>query len=496
MKIFKRNFSTKSLNLALNSKTIPKENKFGSLKSLFYKFRNLEDLTKSEVEKINFTNLGAKDTPFCRSNMSPSDIEYIDNKATIKLQELEDSDLSKEDILSLKKEKISTVPLKMDSFFQKIKNSPEVRKIFLGIHSEYSIGSIISLALRQNVGVDTSSSGTGRRLKEEKTSFNDEEKYIFKKNSIKQKEIKDNFVSDTLPLPEDYKQTDYFGSFKPLRKFRQNKRPETKLNRLDVHWRNTELLTRFMTNIGTIKHSRLTGLSQKNQNLIARAIKVSRGMRLLPYTSNLNSYYKLSLTSIEEDMNLQDDYDINLSNGAIEKKRHSVCYPYNKSHYKGSLEEIERELLNEKTNKDDEIRKASKYITYLYKEEIINKNLSKNLSNTNPEKHLPMEDRLGYIPPEELKNYKDTFEKLKNEYYKFEEDDFINLIISEKSQDSKTIDSIVLSQIIEKDNYIFEYKEIEKLFYRLEELKKTINSQQCSLGEDFYKNKRERELFK
>lgn len=57
---------------------------------------------------------------------------------------------------------------------------------------------------------------------------------------------------------------------------------ELNLNYID--YKNTELLSKFVTNTGQIKARSLTGLSAKDQRKVATAIKRARFMALMPYT--------------------------------------------------------------------------------------------------------------------------------------------------------------------------------------------------------------------
>lgn len=53
-----------------------------------------------------------------------------------------------------------------------------------------------------------------------------------------------------------------------------------------IDYKNIELLSRFTSEYGRILPRRITGVSPKKQNLLARAVKRARYLALLPYCSS------------------------------------------------------------------------------------------------------------------------------------------------------------------------------------------------------------------
>ena len=53
-----------------------------------------------------------------------------------------------------------------------------------------------------------------------------------------------------------------------------------------IDYKNYKLLKKFITENGKIVPSRITGVSNKYQHLIARSIKVARYLALIPYCDN------------------------------------------------------------------------------------------------------------------------------------------------------------------------------------------------------------------
>ncbi|ACZ01912.1 MULTISPECIES: 30S ribosomal protein S18 [Streptobacillus] len=72
---------------------------------------------------------------------------------------------------------------------------------------------------------------------------------------------------------------------KPVAEFKKRKRrPKVKFKIEDIDYKNVDLLKNFMNDKGKISPSRVTGLDAKIQRKIAKAIKRSRQIALLPYT--------------------------------------------------------------------------------------------------------------------------------------------------------------------------------------------------------------------
>ncbi|PKW14168.1 30S ribosomal protein S18 [Saccharopolyspora spinosa] len=55
---------------------------------------------------------------------------------------------------------------------------------------------------------------------------------------------------------------------------------------VQVDWKDTSLLRKFISDRGKIRSRRVTGLTTQEQRDVAKAIKNAREMALLPYPSN------------------------------------------------------------------------------------------------------------------------------------------------------------------------------------------------------------------
>ncbi|MBN1679840.1 MAG: 30S ribosomal protein S18 [Anaerolineae bacterium] len=59
-------------------------------------------------------------------------------------------------------------------------------------------------------------------------------------------------------------------------------------NKIEINYKDVDTLRRFMTERAKIRPRRQTGLTSKNQRLLAREIKRARHLALLPFTDNQN----------------------------------------------------------------------------------------------------------------------------------------------------------------------------------------------------------------
>ncbi|MER7078104.1 SSU ribosomal protein S18P [Saccharopolyspora kobensis] len=70
------------------------------------------------------------------------------------------------------------------------------------------------------------------------------------------------------------------------RRFRRKPNPLQREGVVQVDWKDTALLRKFLSDRGKIRSRRVTGLTVQEQREVATAIKNAREMALLPYPSN------------------------------------------------------------------------------------------------------------------------------------------------------------------------------------------------------------------
>jgi ribosomal protein S18 len=117
---------------------------------------------------------------------------------------------------------------------------------------------------------------------------------------------------------------------KPLRRGIIRKKSRRPINSLDIHWRNTALLTKFLTASSTIKTRIATCLPKSQQKLISRTIKHARNLNLIPFTGFLKSYHKKSLKNIHDDLQHTHQQLIDIETGAIKISQPSTKWNHSK----------------------------------------------------------------------------------------------------------------------------------------------------------------------
>lgn len=93
------------------------------------------------------------------------------------------------------------------------------------------------------------------------------------------------------------------------------------VNHLDIHWRNTALLTKFLTGSATIRTRFSTGLPRWQQVKMARTIKHARTLNLIPYTGFIKSFHRQSLKTIHEDLETTNLRRVDVETGALKMRQ-------------------------------------------------------------------------------------------------------------------------------------------------------------------------------
>lgn len=150
----------------------------------------------------------------------------------------------------------------------------------------------------------------------------------------------------------------------------------------DIHWRNLELLTKFMNSSSKIKSQFQTRLLKTQQKKISRTIKHARNMLLLPISGYLKPTDKKSLKTLQEDLEDHVKRKINIETGQIyfnnANKNAKSENPYttddvldfNPEDY-NKIKDLEFEFLPLMPNPEEvKILQASKYAQLLKRQEL------------------------------------------------------------------------------------------------------------------------------
>lgn len=149
------------------------------------------------------------------------------------------------------------------------------------------------------------------------------------------------------------------------------------INHLDIHWRNTPLLSKYVTAASTIKSRFNTRLPKWQQRRMADAIKYSRRMNLMPYTGFMKSYHKRPLLSIHHDAEARTTQKIDIYTGGLKIDQPGTEWNENTKGYTQRLEDLDNydetidlssyNLTNLRflTKDQDKLVKATRYANYL-----------------------------------------------------------------------------------------------------------------------------------
>ncbi|EAR96961.2 ribosomal protein S18 (macronuclear) [Tetrahymena thermophila SB210] len=298
---------------------VKKQEELDFIRSLGLKERINKNISLEEAEHQNFKQ-------FVEGFRSPSGpLKYMDHEEKQKINFLIDQKLEELEATGLTREEIlydnpthTGLPLNQDPFFQYIKNNYTAREVLLKPGEEYTVQKIIDLALRQDIGADPSQSAA--KLKNQKVYHASK---MGLPSSRKNPNAFDNtsYLGATSSTSEHYikelVRPDRKNHEIPLTKAQTRKQSIRKINYFDIHWRNTELITQFVNNSGCIKNKIQNRLTRPQQKKIARTIRLSREMLLMPFRGYIKPSDKKSLTTLQEDVENTVRTAINIETGHI-----------------------------------------------------------------------------------------------------------------------------------------------------------------------------------
>lgn len=113
-------------------------------------------LRENERNFIEGTSASAEG-PF--KYLSKERIAAIHDEIDVRMQELEDTGLTRNEILF--EDAGAGIPLRDDPFYQLIKGNRTAREILITANEEFSADRVLEKAMRQDIGADMSMSGFG-----------------------------------------------------------------------------------------------------------------------------------------------------------------------------------------------------------------------------------------------------------------------------------------------------------------------------------------------
>ena len=206
-----------------------------------------------------------------------------------------------------------------DPFFQYIKENRLARELLIKPTELFTPEKIVNLALRQDIGIDDASSNTLKKL-HKRENLNFLETFNLENTPSQTEEIESgaNYFSQENGLDwQDYREKDYLAVKLPMNKGVLRMRDIEPINVHDLHWRNTALLSEFLNSCAKIQSVVQNRLPAWQQRKVARVIKHARQMRLLPHKSFVRPHHKISMRSLEEDIQDAMVRKVDLETGAM-----------------------------------------------------------------------------------------------------------------------------------------------------------------------------------
>lgn len=199
-------------------------------------------------------------------------------------------------------------------------------------NEEFTAEKIVDMALRQDIGYDPMNTARERipMTWEQMQDLRDVKDYAetkwgtHKKNSLigpglyfNQEEKKKMSLDDFLPKS---KKTSYKIPM-PIKRQNIRKNLVKSINPFNINWRNTEFIHQFVSSSGYIRSRLKNRIGRKFQKKIAREVKTARIMNILSSYSFLKPMDKVSLRTLEEDLEAEGKLVINLEHGGLMLKK-------------------------------------------------------------------------------------------------------------------------------------------------------------------------------
>lgn len=266
-----------------------------------YDFKS--DETKIQENYDRFIDAYSKAGP--KYKLSKDEMNKIHEEIDLKMKELEDSGLSKEEILY---NEPKGFPLKQDQFFQFLKKNRKAREMLIAPTEDFSVDTVIDKALKQNIGPDPSIAGGkvhymnpelvpedydfqmqnkkfNRRYKNEKI---EDDSYYYKSNYDEKMRLHLNY----------YKAKPITLIRKPLSRSEKRKKFMIKnISVNDIHWKNLPLMATFLNEIGRLKNRYQTRLPFHLHKKVVRTLKHMRAIGVFPARDRIRATDKIPFSS-------------------------------------------------------------------------------------------------------------------------------------------------------------------------------------------------------
>jgi ribosomal protein S18 len=300
--------------------------------------------------------------------MSQEDKDRIHAQIDFKMDELELTGLSREEILF---DRPGGLPLSQDPVYQFLRANRQAREMLVRPGEEFTAYKVIDYALRQDLGVDKT-----KTLPVVDRKYSHQVKDTYNLDVMQQGKYPDMIQPEDYYFSEKYKQKlkrvkDFKGPA-PLifprkwinpKRFEKNR--QRSINLKDIHYKNTEFLSQFMTEGCRIKNRSQTRLPKSIQKRVATAIKHAKNLNLFPSQGFILPPHKMNLVPMHS--GTFQNFVIHSETGTMFAKKHEgEISRLNDSEYNNTIETIAKqfEIKNNDENYQENITRSKGLIDY------------------------------------------------------------------------------------------------------------------------------------
>lgn len=484
-------------------KGLERNRRYDPIRSLFYEYQNIKDATFTDLAIQNKKNVyeGFMSADGPKLSLTADKIRQINALADAKLIAMSESGLTREDILGIKPKPNGPrpKPLYKDAFFQTILKDHSIRNNLIKDTEEYSVSRIVALALRQDLGPDRSMVASGKRLIEKTTGHNQEQGNLPAFHN-KPAEVADYYLSETTPSPYEYRTKEFIEAYKPFLKSPQKNPPPTKINRRELHWRNTEYLCNFLSNFAHIKHKRVTGFTNTDQRNVSRVIKHSQTLGLLPRMGYIKPHHRQSLKTLEHEIENDVRFVFDFEHGSVTKEDDEDLFGFRTHHFSLSHGHVIKTDLNQDLTEAKKLEAAAQLALHQKAEGLreAGVDIEKGLEGSQVRGVLTVGVKAEKLTEEELENGKRATEELRERYHALAEEDLLSCVVSEYS---RNIDQLERVKALSAPKTVASSADAEDETYatllaKIKSVKEAIQSNKVNLGASTFDNTRIKNIAK
>lgn len=325
--------------------------------SLQYKYKD-EPSPLQDVESYNYGRFveGYRMQTGPLKWMSDEDKNIIHDQINLKMDQLEQTGLSRQEILL---NKPGGIPLSQDPVFQFLRRNKEAREMLVKPGEEFTAYKVIDYALKQDVGTDMA-----KILPNIGGVFEDELSPTYHIDLVTSKGYPEKIHPRDYYWKERFAEkikqvNDYYGP-SPLvyqakieAKGKTLRRNYRQISVKDINYKNTEFLCQFLTESGRLRNRFQTRLPAYLQRKISKAVTHARALGLLPNNGFILPPHKMGLIPLHAQP-FQDFVIHSETGGVFARKYQGEVSRLNYIEHPNTIEKIAKRFKIENNNEDIE----------------------------------------------------------------------------------------------------------------------------------------------